>query len=48
MILIDYYTKQIVARFNGTNTKNLQLRAWIQENGYLVHRQLGNKLFLIK
>lgn len=48
MILIDYYTKQILATFNGTNTKNLQLRAWIQENGYLVHRQHKNKLFLIK
>lgn len=48
MRLIDYYTKQTLATFNGSSAKNLQLLAWIKENGYLVHHQKGETLVLIK
>lgn len=48
MLLIDYHSKQIVATFNGTNTYNAQIRAWIHENDYLVHRKAGNNLIIIK
>ena len=46
--LIDYYTGAILATFNGTNARNVQLIAWITEHGYLVHHKSGSKLILIK
>ena len=48
MRLIDYYTRETLATFNGTNPNNLQLNAWLKENGYLIHHKKGNDLILIK
>lgn len=48
MKLFDYYSRALVATFEGSNTNNKQLQAWLSENGYKIHSQSGSKLLLIK
>jgi hypothetical protein len=48
MTILDYYTKTILATFNGTNPRDKQLCAWLNENNYLVHHIRNNRIYVIK